>query len=331
MSTVNFAEEFRQLINRWRRSLVLNRDGVDNRAPLTKQQLVKTLKSVVQVMLGVNLQEIPRTRTAAPSPSSSVATKMKLEQSSKLSGSFRFESLDALTSSSDSSNVTALDLLSSQSKEEMEIIKYDTVELLPEEKKFISRSNPTIHVSFTDKPDTSIREHAKKLHNVMEKQGDNVKSHLLLNKIEVLSKCAADVVAKIDELKKDMCPQTAKPIRQLSSITALPRLSGSSPVLRKVSPPNLRKSSIGFPGTSAAANFSTMVTIEEEKASARRQTIAPGSIHIKPSKIPPTSRSPAVRGSTTKKTPSSTVKRTKRGDSIPRKERKPVAFNFAVE
>ena len=39
MSTVKFAEEFTHLISRWSRSPVLNKDGADNLAPLTKQEL----------------------------------------------------------------------------------------------------------------------------------------------------------------------------------------------------------------------------------------------------------------------------------------------------
>ena len=238
-------------------------------------------------MLGVHLHETLQAGIAASSPSSPAAPKIKHEQSIKLSESFRFGSLDDFLPSSDSDNVNSVDLQSSKSQEEMEIVKYITLELFRADKKFISRSNPTIHVTFTMRPDASIREQAEKgvLHNATEQQGDKVKSHLFLNKIEVLRKCAADVVAKIDELKKEICPQTAKPIRRLSPIAAFPVLSGSPSLLRKVPPPNLRRSSTGFTGTFATKKLNTTVTIEKEKASARRQTIAPGSIHIKLSKI----------------------------------------------
>ena len=96
-----------------------------------------------------------------------------------------------------------------------------------------------------------------------------------------------------------MCPQTAKPIRQLSPIAASPVLSGSPSLLRKVSPLNLRKSSAGITGTFATKKLNTTVTTEKKKASARRQTIAPGSIYIKPSKISLRSRSPLVAEVTT--------------------------------
>ena len=313
MTTVKFAEELTQLISRWTRSPVLNqKDGADKLAPLTTQQALKTLKSVVQVMLGVDLQEAPEAGIAASSPSSPAVPKIKLEQSIKLSESYRFGSLDALLPSSDLDNVNRVDLLSSKSQEEIDIVKLNTLDLLPADK-FISRSNPTIHVSFSDRSDASIREQAERgaLHNVTEQQRSKVKSQLFLNKIEVLRKCAADIVANIDELKKEMCPQTAKPIRRLSSIAVSPGLSGSSSLLRKVPPPNLRRSSTCFTGTSAATKLNTTVTIEKEKASARRQTIAPGSIHIKTPKILPRNRSPLVARSTSKKSPPSTLRTAK--------------------
>ena len=311
MSTVKFAEEFTQLISRWTRSPVLNKDDADNFAPLTKQQLLNTLKNVVQMMLGVHLHETREAGIAASSPWSPAAPKNKQEQSIKLPE--RSGSLDNLLRSSDSNNVNSVDLLSSKSQDEMEIAKYNTLELLPADKKFISRSNPTIHVTFTDRSDASICEQAERgvLHNATEQQGDKVKSHLFLNKITVLRKCAADVVTEIDKLTKEMCPQTAKPIRQLSPIAASPVLSGSPSLLRKVSPPNRRRSSTGFTGTFATKKLNTTVTIGKEKASARRQTIAPGSIHIKPSKISLRSRSPLVAGSTTKNAPPSTLRAAK--------------------
>ena len=108
-----------------------------------------------------------------------------------------------------------------------------------------------------------------------------------------------------------MCPKTAKPIRRLSSIAASPALSSCSSLLRNVPPQNLRRSSTCCAGTSATKKLNTTVTIEKEKASARRQTIAPGSILIKPSKILPRSRSPLVAGSTTKKSPPCTLRTTK--------------------
>ena len=109
-------------------------------------------------MLGVHLHETPQAGIAASSPSSPAAPKIKHEQSIKLSESFRFGSLDDLLPSSDSNNVNSVDLLSSKIQEEMEIVKYNTLELLPANKKFISRSNPTIHVTFTDRTKVSIRE-----------------------------------------------------------------------------------------------------------------------------------------------------------------------------
>lgn len=65
--------------------MFLQKNGADNLAPLTKEKLLNTLKSVVKVMLGVNLQETPQAGIAASSPSSPAATKIKQEQSSKLS------------------------------------------------------------------------------------------------------------------------------------------------------------------------------------------------------------------------------------------------------
>ena len=65
--------------------MFLQKDGADNLAPLTKQELLNILKSVVQVMLGVHLYDTPHAGSAAPCPSSPVAPKIKHEQSIKLS------------------------------------------------------------------------------------------------------------------------------------------------------------------------------------------------------------------------------------------------------
>ena len=304
MTTVKFAEELTQLISRWTACSVLNKGGADKLAPLTNQQVLTTLKRVVQVMLGVNLHEAPEAGIAAPSTSSSAAPKMKLEQSSKHSG----RSLDDLLPSSDSKNVNMVYVVSSKSQDEMDIIKYDTLELWPAVKKY-----PKINVSFTKRSDASIREQAERgaMHNVTEQQTDKLKSQLFLDKIKLLRKCAADVVANIDELNKEMCPQTAKPIRRLSSIAVSPGLSGSSSLPRKVPLPILQRPSTSYAGTSATTRLRTTGTIEKEESSARLQTIAPSSSHIKPSKILPRYRPPLVAGSTTKKSPPSILKTAK--------------------
>ena len=57
--------------------MFLQKDGVDNLAPLTKQNVLNTLKTVVQVMLWVHLHETPDTESPA-------AQKIKHEQSIKL-------------------------------------------------------------------------------------------------------------------------------------------------------------------------------------------------------------------------------------------------------
>ena len=291
MSAEKFEEELSLLISRWTKSPVLNTNDADNLAPLTKQQLLNTIKSVVQVKLGVNLQETPQ---------AGIAAGIKQEQSSRHSRSFRSESLDDLLRMCDD------DQLLSKTQEEKDIVKSNTLELLPGDKKFISRSTPTIHKPFTDKPDTFIHERAEKraAEKVTEQQGD--KSKVLLDKIEVLRKCASDVVTKLGELRTDMYLQTEEPIIRPISIAASPGLGASSSVLWDLPPPDLRRATIGVAGTSKKLN--TTVTLERERAAARRKTIYPGSLLIKPLKMSPSSRSPSVAGSSSKKSPTSILK-----------------------
>ncbi|XP_012140459.2 uncharacterized protein LOC105662469 [Megachile rotundata] len=305
MNAVNFAEELTQVISRWTKT------GTNVEGPLlTNQQAINVIRDVAQIMLGVTLQvpdyssvRTPATGIAVCTPNAPTIPKINLDSNNTSLG--RFRSLDTLTSFSASENVSGNEI--SKSQEKMEIVK-DEGENTPETKKFISRSSPAIHVSSVSRSGTFVREESEKKESngVADKNEseasekiktsalnmEKVKSNSFMKKIYALRESAYNVISEIEQVEKEMFPETTKPIRRLSSIGHFPGL-GRSSTLRPNPPPKLRRSSSGFPGTPTSSKLNTTLSVNKEDATRSKSVSTP--------KISPTNRTISTSGN--KKSP----------------------------
>ncbi|CAK9827412.1 hypothetical protein ANTRET_LOCUS5107 [Anthophora retusa] len=327
MSVVKFAEEFTQLLVRWTRPVSTNEDGKDNLTmPLTNQQLLNAMQSILDMMLGVSLQAPDYSSTTTPAtgiivctPNAPVVSKLYMDQSSGPLA--RFRSLDTLTSLCQmNNNVNMLGyepLLSSRSQEKIDVGEDEGAESTPKDRKMISRSSPAIHISVS-RSETFIREEEEKEaskeannqenDNVFSKNDfticeDKMKSQTFLHKLASLRESVLNVLAKIDDVKEEVCPQSTRHIRRLSSIgTSGSNRTGS--IKRPIQPPKLRRSSTGLQGTPTSSKSNATLPVNKTESSARRKSISANTIHTKQSKISP-NRSPALTSSTKKKLMSS--------------------------
>ncbi|CAK9812878.1 hypothetical protein ANTPLA_LOCUS7577 [Anthophora plagiata] len=326
MSVVKFAEEFTQLLARWTRPVPTNEDGKDNLTiPLTNQQLLNAVQSILDTMLGVSLQAPDYSSTTTPAtgiivctPNAPVVSKTYLDQSN---GPLA-RSLDTLTSlRQTNNNVNMLGyepLSSSRSQEKIDVEEDEGAESTPKDKKMISRSSPAIHISVS-RSETFIREEeekgaSKKANNqesddVFSKNDfticeDKMKSQMFLHKLASLRESVLNVLAKIDDVKEEVCPQSTRHIRRLSSI-GTSGINRTGSMKRPIQPPKLRRSSTGLPGTPTSSKSNATLPVNKTESAARRKSISATTIHIsKQSKISP-NRSPALTSSTKKKLMSS--------------------------
>ena len=238
MSKVIFVTEFAALIRHWTRVPFLKEHSKNEHPLITDQELLHAVKLVIQVLLGVNLQEARRVEIRPYSTSSPAAPIITLEQNIQIARSnAMFKTMEDLHPSSESTCVKWVHHLLPKIPQEMDI-KYDT--LLPPADKFISRSNPRIHVPFTISPDASIREQAEtdEIPEATEQQTDKMNKKLLRNMIKLLRKSATDVLQNIDKLEKEMFPRRPKHIpRPTIVVTQEPNgsssTSGPAPMLRR--------------------------------------------------------------------------------------------------
>ena len=298
MNAVSFAEEFTNLIFRWTKP----GEGGDG-PPLTNQQLLNAIRDVVQILLGVSLQVPDYSSVRTPGTGITICTPNaptvpRLTMDSNNTSLARFRSLDTLTFCN-AVNISNNDTLISKSQEKIETLNGDQAESTPEQKKFISRSSPAIHVNSVARSDTFIREEEEKAGGMNKKKREaeekdqisldpeKMKSNSFLKKIAELRECAYDVISKIDQVKKDVYPETTKPIRRLSSIGTYSGSNRTSTLMRPTQAPKLRRSTSAFPGTPTSSKLNTTITAGKDEATAKRKSMAT-------SKISPTICTPSM-------------------------------------
>ncbi|XP_076285089.1 uncharacterized protein LOC143211368 [Lasioglossum baleicum] len=305
MNHVRFAEEFSLFLRRWM-TPVTNEDGTS--APLlTNQQIASAIHNVEQVLLGVNLAmpdyssvKTPATGIAVCTPSAPMIQKSSLDTPNTSLG--RYRSLDTLMAE-DKDAATKVEELASKSQEEMDIDENTGNETTIEEMKFISRSSPAIHVTKIGKSDTFIREEEKAKvdadqtisNTFIEADASANELQRILKKFDELRDCASNVVSRIDDVKKEVCPQSTKPIRRLSSIGGFPGLGRTSTLIRPMPPTKLRRSSAGIPGTPTSSKLNSGMKVEKSTICTRRSISVTSTVRSPNATIQqPKNRSPST-------------------------------------
>ncbi|XP_015436862.1 PREDICTED: uncharacterized protein LOC107192173 isoform X1 [Dufourea novaeangliae] len=323
MNAVKFAEEFTQLLCRWTRT-VTNEDG--SSAPLlTNKQLLKIIQDVIQVMHGVSLQILdystittPTTGIAVCTPTAPVVAKLDLHQNN--TSISRFRSLDTLIMLNESNDHKPdIKEEASKNEEKLDIDEIRECDTLPEDRKFISRSSPAIHVSSVARSNTFVYEEDEK--NEANRVADRKESNVFhqnetsvcdlqkfLKKVNSLRDCASDILSKIDDLKQDVLPQPTKHIRRLSSMGGFPGVNRTSSLMRSIPPPKPRRSVSDFPGTPTSSKLNPTITTKENIASGRSKS---SENFQKPPKITLSNRSPSFSVPFTKKSPLDNIKPSK--------------------
>lgn len=192
MSTYQFLKEFSLLLCRWTKDPVTNKYDSDAPEPLSKLQIIRMVKTVMAVILGVELEEKPLPEIPR-----------------------RFGSMEYLSTSYDSSNVFTMDRLELPSSSD--------------EKKFMSRSQPNIQAWFTEKLDAALRVQAKKdaLKKAAEEEVAKGTSRVFQFRVGILKQCADDIMTNVKELTKIMNPETSSPIRR--RLPAIPAYARTAP------------------------------------------------------------------------------------------------------
>ncbi|XP_031836016.1 uncharacterized protein LOC116428482 [Nomia melanderi] len=298
MDALKYAQEFTTFLSRWTRP-VLNADG-SSTPPLTNQQLYNTTQDVLKVMLGMNIQmpdyssmHTPSTKIAVCTPSAPYVSKSNLELINTSLG----RSLDTLTAIADDNNgKTEVEESISKSQEKLNVEENSENKLTPNEKKFISRSSPAIHVTCTGKSGTFVLDDETETGAVLGAESSPFNLEKISKIMDSVRANASDIISKMDDIRKDLFPQQTKPIRRLSSIGT----NRSTTLTRPNPPPKLRRSSSVFTGTPTSSKLSTT---EQDSIVARRKSLAVGSLSINQAKSSPANRSPSVAGTAPKKLP----------------------------
>ncbi|KAK2575995.1 hypothetical protein KPH14_007354 [Odynerus spinipes] len=115
--------------------------------------------------------------------------------------------------------------------------------------------------------------------NVLEKINDDVFEEskktpdaTLQLKLDAARKCAADLIAKIDEIKGSSTVEAPKAIRRLSSVGAYPFTMRTSTMMRSIQPSKMRRSFTAFPGTTPTSSRLNTTAILGENLSKRKNT-----------------------------------------------------------
>lgn len=289
MYQLKFEEEFTQFLCRWMEPIT-NEDGTTS-PPLTNEELGSAIQNVQQVLFGAvpptpdySSVKTPATGIAVCTPSAPNIQKPNMDSPTASLG--RYRSLDTLmTEDKDATNI--VEEFASKSQEDMDVDENTGSDATIEDTKMISRSTPAIHVTKAGKSDTFIREQQNSSRPFNENDASMIELRRILKKIDELRECANNVVTRIDDVKKDVCPQSTKPIRRLSSIGGLSR---TSTLVRPLPPTKMRRSSSGIPGTPTSSKLNSTIekSMKTEKStiSTKRSSMA----------VVSTSRSPNSNG-----------------------------------
>lgn len=303
MNVAQFANELTELIVRW--TTPRREDAGQSpepRVPLTKQQIFDTMENVLQIVWGENYQLINSSSVTTPTcgiatctPNAPVVPKPSPTQPNAAFG--RFRSLESLMQNSN--NLKSADAKSEGDPEST------SENILPEDKKFISISSPSITVSIP-RSDTFIREENAGNEKDSNKESSDDKddvfekaekkfaagmSHEFLEKLEALRIAAKEVVSKIENVVKE---QTSKPIHRLSGIGSYQWGNRGSTLNRPAPPPKMRRSSSGFQGTPTSSKLNTTMTTQKEQSSGRRKTMSTATIQLTTASVNTTSSRPAT-------------------------------------
>ncbi|XP_076644610.1 uncharacterized protein LOC143354402 [Halictus rubicundus] len=223
----------------------------------------------------------------------------------------RYRSLDTLMTD-DKDATPKIENVGSKSQEDMDVDDAVQIEPIVDEKKHISLSSPAIHVNKITRSDTFIREQEKAKANaeqaesstIIENEPSLCELQRILKKIDELRECAANLVSRIDDVKKDVCPQSTMPIRRLSSIGGFPGLGRPSTLIRPIPSSKMRRSTSGIPGTPTSSKLSSMLKAEKITSSTRRTTVVTSSERSPNRAL--RNRSPSVTPIIIKKSPCTT-------------------------
>ncbi|KAK2575994.1 hypothetical protein KPH14_007353 [Odynerus spinipes] len=91
-------------------------------------------------------------------------------------------------------------------------------------------------------------------------------------KLDAARKCAADLIAKIDEIKKASTVEAPKAIRRLSSVGVYPCTTRTSSKVRSIQPSKMRRSFSAFPGTTPTSSRLNTTVVLGENLSKRKST-----------------------------------------------------------
>ncbi|EFN62803.1 hypothetical protein EAG_09799 [Camponotus floridanus] len=283
MSVLRFAEEFSQLVMRYMKHMPLNNKSKSVIVPLTNEQITYTIHHVLRA-LGIknddNENDDDSVANIVTSNKEVVSTDLI---SSKINGSQDNEntcrSQDEFQSVTDSS-------LSDTSLKAIEKETENSLNTLQSEKKFISRSNPSICV--IGRSDTFVCKEDQKLNNdiqddVFENNNNVISLHSQLNNnflksLAEIRESALNITLKIDDLKKQTFDKQSQ--RLLSN--SLLNLNRTSTIIKK-EPTKIRRSMTTFSGSILSPNLH--IAEKEDNLTNRRKSTGMANNIITPRKL----------------------------------------------